>query len=358
MLPTSGTYNFQSIQVEILIREAFERIGLSGEFIDTLKLESAKRSINLLLLEWMEKTVNLWTLQEAYLALVPGQRQYILPTNHLNIIQVNLRTSARQLNGNAQTNTGNTYDGQGGGNANNAFDGINSTACTQTVPDGNISYDYGANNTETITFIGIQSNSTTLYTLVVESCPADPTVLNSWTTLLTIPAQVFTAGVNTWFDIPTPVAGRAYRIREIGGATLDIQEIFFNNNTYDYTISNVSRYEYNTYPNKYLQSRPTVYYLDRKITPILNIWPTAAPQYNCIFYSYKKMMQDVGLYSDTIEIPAKFYPALIWGLSWSLAVKFNPQLADMFENKYQQAFIIATTEDSESTSITVLGDIS
>src|SRR5271154_3719487 len=101
MPTTSGTYNFQSVQVEILIRDAFERIGILGEFTEPLKLDSARRSINFLLLSWMDKTINLWTLQSAYLGLITGQRQYTLPPTVSNVIQANLRTSTRQLNGTA-----------------------------------------------------------------------------------------------------------------------------------------------------------------------------------------------------------------------------------------------------------------
>lgn len=357
MPATSGTYNFQSVQVEILIREAYERIGILGEFVEPQKLESAKRSINLLLLSWMEETINLWTLQGTYLPLVTGQRQYILPNIVSNIIQANLRTSTRQLNGTPQTNTTNTYDNGGGGIAANAFDGDSTTACTQNVVDGNISYDYGLDVTQYITFVGIQSNTTTLYSLVVESCPLDPAVLASWTPLITILPQTFQAGVNTWFDVPIPINARAYRIREIGGATLDIQEIYFNNNTFDFAISDVSKFEYNTYPNKFLQSRPSVYYLDRQpFAPVLNLWPTPSSQYNCLFYSYKKMMQDVGLYTQTIEIPSRFYPALVWGLSWHLALKYKPEAAQMIQAEYEKSFNRATSEDSEGTNISIRGD--
>jgi len=87
-MATSGTYNFQSVQVELLIREAYERIGILGEFVEPQKLDSAKRSIDLLLLEWMNKSVNLWTLETAVLTLVQGQAQYILPS-YLSIQIIN-----------------------------------------------------------------------------------------------------------------------------------------------------------------------------------------------------------------------------------------------------------------------------
>ena len=202
MPSTSNTFNFQSIQVELLIREAFERIGILGDFVEPVKLDSAKRSINLLLLDWMSKSINLWTLQGAYLPLVTGQRQYSLPNTVSDVIQANLRTSTRQLNGTAGTSDG--------GVAINAFDGDPTTSCTQVGLDGNISYDYGVNATQQINFIGIQSNTTTLYTIYVDSSVDNAT----WTTLFAIPAQTFTAGVIIWADVPSPVNTRSYRIRE------------------------------------------------------------------------------------------------------------------------------------------------
>lgn len=473
MPSTSGTYNFQSVQIELLIREAFERIGILGEFTEYQKIDSAKRSIDLLLLDWMNKSVNLWTLQGEYLSLNTGQGQYTLSNTVSDIIQVNLRTSTRQLNGAASSNIRQlggllASSASSSGVAANAFDGDPLTACTQNAINGNISYDYGAGNTESlnlvaiisetlqnytlsiqtsadninwndlqlipiqaygasvilqfiinvpiaarsyriletggatlniqelyfvqyvpnnnasnafdqdptsafidilpngsidydygngnsqyITFIGIQSNLTTLYSLVVEY--SQDTI--TWFPLMDIPKQTFNKGITSWFDVLTPVAARAYRIRETGDAVLNFQEVYLNNNIYDFAISDVSRYEYLTYPNKKLQSRPSVYYLDRQIVPVLNLWPTPSQYYNCLFYSYKQMMQDAGaFYTNTIQIPARFYPALVWGLSWHLSLKYRPESAAMCKGEYDQSFNAATYEDSEGTAIRINGD--
>jgi hypothetical protein len=345
MPSTSGTFNFQSIQIELIIREAFERIGILGEFVEPQKLESAKRSIDLLLLEWMNKSINLWTLELSYLPLVTAQVQYTLPFTVNNIIQANLRTSTRQLNGIAASDFG--------GVAANAFDGNPLTACTQNGQDGTISYDYGAGTTQQINFVGIQSNVDAIYNIIVESSVDNA----NWLPLITLSSLNFIKGVNVWFDVPTPIDARAYRIRETGGATLDIQEIYFNNNILDMPISSVSRYEYITYPNKRLQSRPSIYYFNRQITPVLNLWPAPSNQYNCLQYSYTQMIQDAGaFYTDALQIPSCFYPALIWGLSYQLALKYNPQVAGAFKNEYEQSFNLATVSDSESVNISIRGD--
>lgn len=345
MLPTSGTFNFQSIQIELIIREAFERIGILGEFVEPQKLDSAKRSIDLLLLEWMNKSINLWTLEISYLPLVTAQVKYTLPVTVSNIIQANLRTSTRQLDGVAASSNG--------GIAAEAFDGNPLTACTQNAANGNISYDYGMGETQQINFVGVQSNVDRTYNLIIES-----SVNNiDWLPLITLSSLAFVKGVNVWFDVPTPIDARAYRIRETAGAILDIQEIYCNNNILDTPISNVSRYEYLAYPNKRLQGRPSIYYLNRQITPILNLWPAPSNQYNCLQYSYKQMIQDAGaFYTNALEIPSRFYPALIWGLSYQLALKYNPQVAGAFKGEYEQSFNLATISDSESVNISIRGD--
>lgn len=339
---TSGKYTFQVIEVELIIREAFERIGILGEFVEAQKLNAARTSINFLLLEWMNKSVNLWTLQSAYLPLITNQGQYIFDNIVGDVIQANLRTSTRQLNGTSASSAG---------DAANAFDGNPTTNCDAGL-DGNISYDYGEGVTQQINFIGIQSFISTTYTLLLESSNDNI----NWTLLYTIPTQLFAAGVNVWFDIPTPINARAYRIRETNGQTLNIIELYFNNNILDLPISSVSRYEYYTYPNKKLQGRPTIYYLDSQINPIFNLWPTPSSQYNCLQYTYKKMMQDVGQFTNSLQIPQRFYQAIVWGLSYHMALKYNPQVAPMMQGEYEKSFALAASEDSEIIPMRIYAD--
>jgi hypothetical protein len=341
MTNTSGTYDFQSIQVEPLIRDAFEHIGVLPEFITPQKLDSARRSIDLLLLEWMNKTTNLWTLRSEILSLNEFQIKYFLEKYVLDITELNLRTSTRQLDGMAASSNS--------GVAANAFDDDPGTVCTQNAPNGDISYDYGEGAKQSITFIGVTSNADTEYSLNIEYS------LNNadWKTISVIAKQNYLKGNLVWIDITAPVNAQAYRIKETGGAILNIQEIYFNNNVLDTTISGVSRDEYLQFPQKNITGRPSVFYFDRSINPSLSIWPAPTKMYNAIRYSYKKAMQDVGLYTNSLEIPARFYPALVAGLSFKLALKFNNQIAEMLNQEYQNTFNLATIADSEDTVISI-----
>ena len=341
MQQLSGTYNFQSVQVELLIRDAYENIGIAPEFITPQKLESARRSLNLILIEWMNKSTNLWTLQNDFIAIKEGKSKYILENYVSDITEVNLRTSTRQLNGIPASSNG--------GVAASAFDGDNTTACSQDAPDGNVSYDYGEGQEQNITFCGITSHASLTYSLNIEASNDNAT----WYNILTIAPKVFTASRLYWFDISAPTNARYYRVRETEGATLNIQEIYFNNNVLDTTISSISRDEYLKFPQKNIKGRPSVYYFDKTITPSISLWPSPAASYNAVSYSYKKMMQDVGLYTNTIEIPSRFYPALTAALSFKLSLKFNNQLSDMLMAEYQNSFNLATIEDSENVNITI-----
>ncbi len=344
-LVTSSTYNFQSLENDELITECFERIGISGEQLVPIKLNSAKRSLNLLLLDWINKSTNLWTLNSAYLSLNTGQSKYLLNSTITDILQVNLRSFSRQLNGVAATSNG--------GVAANAFDDDLATACTQNAVNGNISYDYGLNVTRTINFVGIRSNFSRPYNIVVEYSVDNV----NWLALLIIPPKLFTIGVTEWFDIITPVNAREYRIRETGGAILDIQEIYFTNNIMDLKLSPVSRDTYLSFSQKFVQGRPSCYYFDKQISPVLTIWYPPTKEYQVLQYSYINIMQDAGGFYNVADVPSRMYPALTWGLTWMLAVKYNPAIAAEMKNEYEQAFSMATANDSENVDLTIGVDI-
>ncbi len=82
-MATSGTTAFNLDILEI-IEEAYERAGL--EMRTGYELRSARRSLQLLMLEWANRGINLWTVKEASIAMVAGTETYNLPTDTIDVL--------------------------------------------------------------------------------------------------------------------------------------------------------------------------------------------------------------------------------------------------------------------------------
>lgn len=75
-----------------LFEEAFERAGL--EMRSGYDLKTARRSLNILTLEWQNRGLNLFTIESGTQALTAGTATYTLPTDTIDIIEHQLRTGS------------------------------------------------------------------------------------------------------------------------------------------------------------------------------------------------------------------------------------------------------------------------
>ena len=89
-MATSGTYNF-NLDLGDAIEEAFERAGL--ELRSGYDYRTARRSINLLMLEWQNRGLNLWTVREGTQALTASDGSYTLDGQVFDIIEAFVRTN-------------------------------------------------------------------------------------------------------------------------------------------------------------------------------------------------------------------------------------------------------------------------
>lgn len=89
-MATSGTATFNPDVAEI-IEEAYERIGV--EVSSGYEVRTARRSLNLLALEWANRQVHLWTIDSATVALLPGTKTYTLPADTVDLLDVVIRTT-------------------------------------------------------------------------------------------------------------------------------------------------------------------------------------------------------------------------------------------------------------------------
>lgn len=339
---TSATYTFGTLPSEQLITEAYERIGILPDFITAQQIAAAQRAANFLLSEWISKGLNLWTVKQGILSLIPYQNTYPLPQNTSDLLEVSFRTSQRLLGGTPFASSG---------IAANAFDGNPATACTQNAPNGFIGYQ--CNSTfPPLQMIGIQSNVTRTYFLSVESSP-DNVI---WTQMARLSSQSYPAGQIIWAALPVPPAGAYIRIRETGGATLAIQELYLNTALTDIPMTRLSRAEYMAIPVKNQTGRPTSFFVDRQLSLVVFLWPTPSVLSATLFYTCTRMLQDLGGLLNNAEVPSRFLPALAAGLAWKLAVKYAPNRANELKAEYDDAYNVAAREDTERVPLRIYGE--
>lgn len=92
-MTTSGTTTF-NLNLNELVEEAFERCG--AELRTGYDLRTARRSLNLLTIEWANRGINLWTVEQGSIPLVQGQITYDLPADTIDLIDHVIRTQTGQ----------------------------------------------------------------------------------------------------------------------------------------------------------------------------------------------------------------------------------------------------------------------
>ena len=86
---TTGTTSF-NLDLNEVIEEAFERCG--KELRTGYDFKTARRSLSLMLLEWANRGLNMWTISEGSIPLVAGTATYDLPTDTVDLMDHVIRT--------------------------------------------------------------------------------------------------------------------------------------------------------------------------------------------------------------------------------------------------------------------------
>jgi hypothetical protein len=92
-MTTSGATSF-NLNLNELVEEAFERCG--AELRTGYDLRTARRSLNLLTIEWANRGINLWTIEQGSIPMVQGQIVYDLPIDTIDLLDHVIRTQTGQ----------------------------------------------------------------------------------------------------------------------------------------------------------------------------------------------------------------------------------------------------------------------
>ena len=122
----------------------------------------------------------------------------------------------------------------------------------------------------------------------------------------------------------------------------------------DLVINRIGVSTYANIPNKTTTGRPVQLYIDRQLTPTVTVWPVpdASSTYTLVYWRLRRL-EDAGHGVNTQDIPFRFLPALVAGLAFYIAQKVpegQPRL-DFLKQEYEEAWLMASTEDREKATL-------
>lgn len=299
-MSTSGTTTF-NLDLNNIVEEAFERCGIESR--TGYDLRTARRSMNLLSMEWANRGINLWTVEQQSIPLVTGQPIYPLPLDTVDVLDAVIRTN----NG----STSNQIDINISRIAEPTYMSIPNKLTTGRPIQMYVNRQSGMENAVSATLSGN---------------------INASDTTITLSSTANLASVG---------------FIKIGSETISYSNISGNQ------LVNCYRGQNNTTAASHLSGAAiTVQNL-----PCINLWPTPNPpgnQYTFVYYRLRRM-QDAGVggaYEQ--DIPFRLMPALVAGLAYQIAMKkpeVPPDRIAMLKADYMEQFQLAADEDRDKASV-------
>jgi hypothetical protein len=161
--------------------------------------------------------------------------------------------------------------------------------------------------------------------------------LNSWT--IEQSTQALTAGTANY---------------TLNADTIDILSAAVRRDNVDYNIQRLSRDDYLGVPNKTTQGRPSQWFLDRLISPVLKLWPVPENSTDVIVFDRLVRMDDADTAQNTVEMPFRFYPCLAAGLAYYIAIKKAPDRVPLLKAVYEEEMERAISMDRDRASFNIV----
>ena len=296
-MTTTGSTLFNMDFTEIA-EEAWERAG--REMRTGYDLRTARRSMNLMTIEWQSKGINMWTMEQGIINLTPGLATYALPTDTIDLLEHVIRTGSN-------------------------------TSSTQADL--------------TITRISVS----TYATIPNKLSQARP--IQVWIQRLsgeTNPTNAVLDGAIT-STATTITLNTVVGLAGAGFIRLNTEDIYY---TYisGNTLGGVYRGQNNT--TAAAQADGTAVFVPQ--LPAVTVWPTPdnSTTYQFVYWRLRRV-QDAGAGVETADMNFRFLPCLVAGLAYHIAIKV-PELMpriQMLKQIYDETFDIAAGEDREKAAI-------
>jgi hypothetical protein len=296
-MATSGTAVF-NLDLSEVVEEAFERCG--SELRTGYDLRTARRSLNLLFADWANRGINMWTMEQGTITLTYNQMTYALPNDTVDLLEHQIRTQANSSSNQADLNITRI-----------------SISTYATIPN--------KLTTSRPIQILVQRNNGMISPIGATLS----TTINSTATTITL---------STAAGLPAQ-----------GFIKIDDEIIVYGYITGN-TLYNCFRGQQGTTPASHT-SGATVYWAQ---VPAVTVWPVPdnATTYTLVYWRLRRT-QDAGQGVDVADVPFRFIPCMVAGLSYYMGMKI-PDAYDrlpILKAQYEEAWQLAADEDREKAAI-------
>lgn len=297
-MATSGLNAF-NLDLSDICEEAFERCG--SELRTGYDMRTARRSLNILTIEWANRGINLWTIEQGSFPLTTGQITYPFPTDTIDLLDQVIRTGSgsSQIDINITRISESTY---------------------ATIPAKN------SQGRPIQVWINRQSGNTN----AIASTTLSAAISATDTTINVVSTQ--------------ELAGQGF-------IKIDNEVILYQNVSGNQLLNCFRAQNYTTAASH--SSAASIFQI---FLPNVNVFPSPnAPgnQYTFVYWRLRRV-QDGGSGVNTQDIPFRFIPCLVAGLAYYLSIKLpNMDLNRVMGLKadYEQQFQLAADEDREKASV-------
>jgi len=296
-MTTTGSSLF-NLEFTEIAEEAWERAG--REMRSGYDLRTARRSMNLMTIEWQNRGINMWTMDQGVITLTPGLSTYALPTDTIDLLEHVVRTGQNVASTQADLTISRI-----------------SVSTYATIPNKLqqarpiqvwIQRMSGETNPTTSTLVG---------------------AINSTATTITLSSVTGLAGS--------------------GFIKLDSEVIYYGYLSGN-VLGGVFRGQNNTTATSHINA--TAVYVPQ--LPAITVWPTPdnSTTYQFVYWRLRRV-QDAGAGVETADMNFRFLPCVVAGLAYYIAVKVPELMSriDMLKAMYDEQFNLAAGEDREKAAV-------
>jgi hypothetical protein len=319
----SGTVSTTVFNTNKVIDHAYRRCRMTAQRVTAEMQGIATDTLYLLLSELASVKAPSWCIEKLILPFYEGQPNVTLPLGTVEVLNANYRYLQAVSGSNIVTST---------------------------------AYQVNFASSTIVSTVGIEWSAAAV--------PLSFSVSNdgiTWTVVDTVTPSA-SAGEITWFDIYPALAYPYFKITATSGV-LSYTTITLGNTPSEIPFGVLNRDSYVAQANQIFAGRPTTYWFQRDINqPVMHLWPApnqASEVAQLIVWRHRHIM-DVGTLQQELEIPQRWYEAIVANLASKLAMETDAvdmNLIPGLDAKAEKALRMAWDGDNDGSPTTITPNI-